>query len=283
MRARNIPSEIARSQMLGTSWAFSLSLTFLAFALGVPAISQEPPHPAAESLADAARNARERKSLSTKSPKIFTNDDLPVQPSLPSATASVPESSPKQAEVPTSQQAVVPTPQIANCNTPDDQRLKAELQAAQEELDQIRHELSYDPRVISDGDVDLKNFKPGASGVAFGSPPLLQSQPQAPARVSEVIVEERIASLKEASRIACDSPEVAGIQKKIDSSEKQLKLLQRQFDLDRAAFYSLPNYASDSTGKARLDAEQQQIESLQSEVERLKAEIPPPKTNQVTE
>jgi hypothetical protein len=274
MKARIIPSELAGWQMLGPSWALSLSLTFLALALGVPARSQEPPHPA-ESIADAARNARERKSNSTMPPKIFTNDDLAVQSSLPSAAAIPPESSPKQAEE--------PTPQTADCNNPDDERLKTELQAAQEELDQIRRELSYDPKVISDGDVDLKNFKSGSSGLAFGSPPLLQSQPQVPARVSEVLLEERIASLKEASRIACDSPKDAGIQRKLDSAEEELKLLQREFDLDRAAYYSKPNYAEDTAGKARLDAEQQQIESLQSEIERRRDELPPPKTNQVAE
>jgi hypothetical protein len=158
-----------------------------------------------------------------------------------------------------------------------------ELQAAQEELDQIRRELSYDPKVISDGDVDLKNFKSGSSGLAFGSPPLLQSQPQSPARINEVILEEKIASLKQASRIACDSPEDAGIQKQLDSAEGELKSLRSEFDLDQAAYYSKPNYAEDTTGKARLDAEQQHIESLQSEIERLKGELAQPKTNQVAE
>jgi hypothetical protein len=126
----------------------------------------------------------------------------------------------------------------------------------------------------------LKNFKSGSSGLAFGSPPPLQSQPQSPARVNEVILEERIASLKQASRIACDSPNDARIQKKLDSAEKELKLLQSEFDLDQAAYYSKPNYAEDTPGKARLDTEQQQIESLQSEIERLRGELSPPKTNQ---
>jgi hypothetical protein len=274
MRALIIPSKFAVWQTLETSWTSAVSLTFLALALGVPAPSQEPPQPT-ESIAEAARTARERKSNSTAPPKILTNDDLAVPSSLPTATTIPSEYSPKQ--------AIVPTPETANCNNPDDERLKTELQAAQGELDQIRRELSYNPQVISDGDISLKNFKPGFSGLAFGSPPLLQSQPQAPARVNEVILEERIAALKEASRIACDSPKDAGIQKQLDSAEKELKLLQRELDLDQAAYYSKPNYAVDITGKARLDAEQQQIESLQSEIERLRDELPPPKTNQVME
>jgi hypothetical protein len=274
MKARIIRMGLAGWRMLRSSWALSISLTCLPLALGVPARCQEPTHPAG-SIADAARNARERKSNPARPPKIFTNDDLALQSSLPSAATIPPESTPNLADV--------PKPQTAGCNNPDDEKLKAELQAAQEELGRIHRELSFDPKVISDGDVDLKNFKPGSSGLALGSPALLQSQPQAPARVSEVMLEERISSLKEASRIACDSPKDAEIQKKLDSAEQDLRLLRREFDLDQTAYYSKTDYAEDTIGKARIDAEQQEIESLQSEIERLKNELPPPQTNQVAE
>lgn len=271
MKARIFPLGLAKGQMPGATWALPLSLTFLTFTLGVPARSQEPPHPE-ESIADAARNARQHRSSSPTPPKIFTNDDLGVQSSLSGAAEIPPESPPKQAEVTTSQ--------AADCNnSDDDEKLKTELQTAQEELDRVHSELSYDPKVISDGDVDLKNFKPGSSGLAFGSPPLFQSEPQAPARVNEVILEERITSLKEASHIACDSPKDAEIQKKLDSAKRELELLQRQFDLDKAAYYSKPNYAEDTTGKARIDAEQEQILSLQSDIERLRGELPSPNPN----
>ncbi len=273
MKARMIPSKLADWQSLAASCASFLSLTFLAFALGAPARCQAPPN-AAQSIADAARNARERQSNSPTPPKIFTNDDFTLQTSSPSAAAIPSE--------PPANQAEVATPQAGNCETPDDQRLKVESQAAQEELDQVRRELSYDPKVISDGDVDLTAFKPGSSGVSFGSPPLLQSQPEVPARVEEVILSERIASLKEAARIACDSPKDAEIQRNLDSAQKNLQLLQRQFELDQAAYYSKADYAEDTSGKAKLDAEQQQIESMQSEIERLKSDLPPPKPNQAT-
>ena len=280
MKARIISSELLERQMPAASWALSLSLTLLVLALGVPARSQAPAKPA-ESIVDAALNARQRKSNSATPPVIFTNDDIAVQSPPSSAPAVPPESSPKQASVATPQQANAPTPPTSattDCNNPNEERLKTELQSAQDELDQLRRELSYNPQAISGGDVDLENFKSGTSGLAFGSPPLQQSQPQAPARINEVILEERIASLKEASRIACEPPKEAGMQKQLDSAEKELKLLQREFDLNQAAFYSKPNYAQDTAGKAMLDAAQQQIESLQSEIQRLKDEIPPPKT-----
>jgi hypothetical protein len=280
MKTRIIPSELAQRQMPRPSWP--LLLGFLVLVVGGPARSQEPPKPA-ESIVDAARNAHQRKSNSATPPVVFTNDDIAAQSPSPSAPpATPPASSSQQTEALTPKQAVAPTPQAqatTDCNKPDDQRLRTELQASQDELDQLRRELSYNPQGISGADVDLKNFKSGSSGLAFGSPPLLQSQPQAPARIDEVILEQRIASLKEASRIACEPPKDAAIQKQIDSAEKELKLLQREFDLNQTAYYSKPGYAADAAGKASLDAQQQQIESLQSEIQRLKDEIPPPNTN----
>ena len=92
------------------------------------------------------------------------------------------------------------------------------------------------------------------------------------------MLEQKITALKEAARIACDSPEDAGIQRKLDAAEQQLKLLQSEFALDQAAYYSKPNYADDTTGKAKLNAEQEQIQSLQSEIERLRNELATSKT-----
>jgi hypothetical protein len=97
--------------------------------------------------------------------------------------------------------------------------------------------------------------------------------------VTEVILDEKIASLKNALRIACDSPKEAGIQKKLDLAEQELHLLQREFVLDQTTYYSRTNYAEDIAGKARLDAKQQQIQDLQSEIERLKDQLAASKTN----
>jgi hypothetical protein len=236
-----------------------------ALALGSPARSQEPA-PSTESLAEAARNAREQKLNSTKDQKIFTNDDFSRPASSPNELTTAPEPSAKKP-------SQVAKPQSGDCDNPEAARIQEDLEAAQEQLERVQQDLSYDPKVISDGDVDMTNFKSGSSGLAFGSPPLLQSQPQAPARVDEVMLTEKVASLKDALRIACDSPEDAGIQKKLDTLQQQLNVLQRQFALDQAAFYSKPNYAQDDAGKAALEAEEQQIQSLQSEIAQLKDEL----------
>jgi hypothetical protein len=267
-----LTSEFMGWKTLRAFCASCLTITFLAFGVSAPARSQQPPHPA-ESIAEAARNAREQKSNSTNRPIVFTNDDLAAQNSTPRA------SSPPPASSSSINRGEAPKPQTAGCDNPTAEKLKADLQAAEEERDQLRRELSDQSTVISNGDVDLTNFKPSYSGLNVGAPPLLQTQPEAPARVAEVILEDKISSLKKALAIACDPPKVAGIQKELDQAEQELHLFQREFALDQDAYYSKPNYAEDTAGKARLDAEQQRIQDLESEMQRLKDELPASKPN----
>jgi len=267
------PSEVLGEQPFVASWARSLTITFLAVALGTAWRSQEPSYPA-ESIADAARNAREHKSNSTKHPKITTNDDLSVQNSMLSASVSPLQSSSASA-------AEIPKPQMAECDNPAAERLKTDLLVAQEEQNQIRRELSYQPTVISGANLDLKNFKPGYSGLHVGGPPLLETQPPISARLKGVDLEEKIASVKKALRIACDAPEDAETQTRLDSAEQELDVLQRQLVLDQDTYYSKPNYAGDTAGKVRLDAKLQQTQNLKSEIERLKSKLAVSKANQV--
>src|SRR5580704_3070942 len=184
-------SELSTCQPFARSWAWSLTtITFLALGFGTPARSQDAPHPT-ESVAQAARNVREHQSNSTKHPKIVTNDDLGTQYTVPGASASPP--GPSSASV-----AEVPKPPAAGCDSPDAERLKADLLAAQAEQNKVRHDVSYNPLTISPGDVDMKNFKPGSSGVEFGRPPLLETKAPAPARIEEVSLDEKVSSLTRA-------------------------------------------------------------------------------------
>jgi hypothetical protein len=248
-----------------TSWGLSLASALLALALVAPMRSQDPP-PTAEAIAKAARDAREHKANSTEHLKIITNEDLIVQSVVPSAPPSAPDS-------PSAKEAEVAKPLTAGCDNPNAERLQTELLAAQAERNQLRSTLSSQPAVISNDNVDLKNFKPGSAGLNVGAPPLLETQSPNPARVEKVTLEEKVAALKRALRIACDSPENAGIQAKIDTAEQELDSLQRQLALDQDTYYSNPNHAGDIAGKAKLDAELEHKQSLQSEIERLKSEL----------
>ena len=250
--------------------AVSLVVAVLALAFAAPARPQE--SQPAQSVVEAARNAREHKTHSAKAPRIITNADLGEERSVASDSALV--------GPPSTNAVAVPNPSPAACDNPESAALKMELQAAQQELDQLHSELSDRPAVISGNNLDLQYFKPGNSGFNVGTPPLRDAQPPNPMLVAQAELEEKIASLKNASRLACEPPEAASIQSELDQTEQQLKLLQRDFALHQDAYYSRSDFAGDIAGKARLDAELQQIQSLQSEVERLRNELaalsPPP-------
>jgi hypothetical protein len=241
---------------LGASIRFqsSAGATFVALLLlvfvfaAVPVRSQELPLQPG-SVAEAARNSREHAASSANHPKVITNADLGVQRSVPPASSFHFPSAASNADEGS-------TADGATCDNPEAQRLATELQATEQDLAQLRGQLSYQPPVISDNDLDLESFQPGNSGLDVGAPPLLDSEPPAPARVAAVELEERIAYLQKALRVACAPPEAATIQVQIDDLEQQSSLLQRQFALDQDAYYSNTDFARDTAGQAQLDAEQ---------------------------
>ncbi len=268
---RKLSAELLKWRPLRALSGLSLAFILLALTLPAPARSQDPP-PTPEEIAKAAREAREHKANSAQHPKIITNDELVAQSSLPSASPASPDSSPEKV-------AEAPKPKATGCDSANAETLKAELQSSQDELDQIRSQLSSQPEVISNNNIDLRNFKPGSAGPNMGAPALLETKSPSPARLAEVNLQEKVASLKRAVRIACASPQHAEIQAKIDAAEKQLTSLERELALDQDTYYSNPNYAGNAAGKAKLDAELEQKQSLQSEIERLKSELSAPKPN----
>jgi hypothetical protein len=65
----------------------------------------------------------------------------------------------------------------------------------------------------------------------------------------------------------------AALKEQIKQTESDLDLLQRELRLDQDSFYSNPNSASDTAGKAKLDALKQQISDKQQDLDRLKAQL----------
>jgi hypothetical protein len=266
MFAKRVLAEPIASPMRESSaCAISFAGIFLTLVLATPAWSQEYQAPT-DSVVEAARNSRAQKANSARDPKVITNSDLDVPQMAPTSPTFHLQSSSSNA-------AEAPVPPAASCDNPRAERLNTELQAAEQELAQLRSELSYQPPVIPGHDLDLQYFRPGNSGLNVGSAPLLDSEPPAPARVAEVELEERIAYLQKALRAACAPPDAARIQIEIDDLEQQLNLLQREFALDQDTYYSKPDFAADAAGKAELDAEQRQIQSLQSEAEQLRQQL----------
>ena len=67
--------------------------------------------------------------------------------------------------------------------------------------------------------------------------------------------------------------QLTDLKEQIKQSLMDLDLLQRENRLDQDAYYSQPNYRSDTAGKQKLDDEKQQISNKQDEVARLKAKL----------
>jgi hypothetical protein len=130
-------------------------------------------------------------------------------------------------------------------------------------------------KVISDDDIDTKKVKPGAEGLNVGSQPKSDSQPPNPAAVAAAEAADAAAASAEngSTQKKGDDPEIARAKEQVAEVAKQLDLLQRGAALDQDSFYSKPNYVSDKDGKARLDAEQQQVNEARQQLDRLKAHL----------
>ena len=77
-----------------------------------------------------------------------------------------------------------------------------------------------------------------------------------------------------------DSKELADLKEQLKHAQNDLDLIQRELALAQDTYFSNPGYARDTAGKAKLDAQKQQVGDKQEEVARLKARIlesqPPP-------
>jgi hypothetical protein len=67
--------------------------------------------------------------------------------------------------------------------------------------------------------------------------------------------------------------EIAKVKAQVAETEKELDLLKREFALDSEAYYSKTDYSNDKAGKAKLDAQQQQISDKQHELDGVKARL----------
>jgi hypothetical protein len=67
--------------------------------------------------------------------------------------------------------------------------------------------------------------------------------------------------------------DLSGAKQQLADAEKDLDLSQRDWDLRRDQYYSNPDFRSDKSGKATLDAIQQQIAEQRQKVQELKEKV----------
>ena len=126
-------------------------------------------------------------------------------------------------------------------------------------------------RVITDETLDVKK---GDVQSAVAEEPKLAGAPdaqaQAAAGVPNATPANAAAKDEKKERL---KKELTDLKEQIKQSLMDLDLLQRENRLDQDAYYSQPNYGSDTAGKQKLDDEKQQISNKQDEVARLKAKL----------
>ena len=67
--------------------------------------------------------------------------------------------------------------------------------------------------------------------------------------------------------------EIATIKQELKDKQGEVELLQRLLNLDREAYYSKPDSSREADGKAKLDAEQDELTQKSQEFEKLKAKL----------
>ena len=127
-------------------------------------------------------------------------------------------------------------------------------------------------KVITDDDLDKRNFQPGQEGLNVGSAPRLETQP--PSAQAVAAAEAADSSTEQDAKDAAEQDlQIAKLKSQIADAEKDLDLGKRQLALDQDSYFSNPDYSHDAAGKTKLEDEKQQIDSKQQEIERLKTKL----------
>jgi hypothetical protein len=128
-------------------------------------------------------------------------------------------------------------------------------------------------KVITDEDVNHNTLTPGQEGLNVGSPPNLETAPPNPAAVAATEATDKASEEAATKKAGDEDVQISKLKEQVAVAEKDLDLARRQLALDSDAYYSKPDFANDTAGKANLDSEQQQIGAKQQELEALKARL----------
>ncbi|MGA2419892.1 MAG: hypothetical protein ABSG69_07385 [Candidatus Acidiferrum sp.] len=129
-------------------------------------------------------------------------------------------------------------------------------------------------KVITDDDLDPKNVKPGEEGLTAPTPQL-ETQPPSPAVVAAVEAADARSEKSPADDPLkkTDSAKVAKLKAQLAQAEEDLKLSQRESQLEQDTVYSKPDYQHDTAGKDKLAELQQVISDKQALVDDLRKRL----------
>jgi hypothetical protein len=126
-------------------------------------------------------------------------------------------------------------------------------------------------KVITDDTLEVKK---GDVQSATAEEPRIPGSPETstqPAAASANTQGPKSASDEEKTRATLK--ERVALKEKIKNVQGDLDLLQREYQLDQDSYYSQVDYAKDTAGKEKLDAEKQKISDKQQELDQLKTQL----------
>ena len=128
-------------------------------------------------------------------------------------------------------------------------------------------------KVLTDDDLPKRPSQPGPDSINVAAPAKLETEPPSPGAVAAAEAADKSADQEAAKEAAEQDAQIASLKQQVAQAEKDLDLLQRGLALDQDTYYSKPDYANNTAGKAKLDAERAQISDKQQEIERLKTRL----------
>jgi len=153
---------------------------------------------------------------------------------------------------------------VAFCQSQDSPSIAEAARKAREK----KKDAAEPTKVITDETLDVKK---GDVQSAVAEEPRMpgapattkqpQANPVAPNATAQAAKDEKL------------KKELTAAKEHLKQALMDLDLLQRENRLDQDAYYSKPDYGSDTAGKQKLDDEQQQISNKRQEVEQWKAKV----------
>lgn len=161
-------------------------------------------------------------------------------------------------------------PQDAQSSSQDDSVADAARRAREKKKDAAAKK---QVKVIDDDDLAKRNYPAGAAGLNVGAPPRDETAPPSEQAVEKAEAQDKVAEAEAKKADAEEGAKIARLKAELAEAEKDLDLSQREFALNQDAYLSKTDYANDTVGKAKLDAERARIADQQQDVERLKAKL----------
>src|SRR5260370_26704412 len=128
-------------------------------------------------------------------------------------------------------------------------------------------------KVITDDDLDKRNFQPGQEGLNVGATPKLETEPPSAQAVAAAEASDKATEQADLKDAAEQYAKIDKLKLQVKQSGTELDLARRELSLDQDSYFANPNSSQDTAGTANLDSEKHQITDKEQEVNRLKTNL----------